>query len=98
LYTVKEGYTITNSKLLAPLNPALWNEIWRAKCLPKIDMSIWTLAHNAILIGDNLMKKGWEGPTCCPFCVSKEETTTHLLLNCPFALEFWNLVLSPWTS
>jgi hypothetical protein len=98
LYTVKEGYTVINSKPLAPPNPALWNEIWRAKCLPKIDMFIWTLAHNAILTGDNLRKKGWEGPTRCPFCVSKEETAAHLLLNCPFALEVWNLALAPWTS
>jgi len=98
LYTIKEGYIVINSTLLAPPNPALWNEIWRAKCLPKIDMFIWTLAHNAILTGDNLRKKGWEGPTRCPFCVSKEETVAHLLLNCPFSLEIWNLALAPWMS
>jgi hypothetical protein len=98
LYTNKEGYIVIKSKSLATPIPTLWNEIWRAKCLTKIDRSIWTSAQNAILTGDNLRKKGWEGPTRCPFYVSKEETVTHLLLNCPFALEVWNLALAPWTS
>jgi ribonuclease HI len=97
-YTVSEGYKLIKANPYAPPNPALWKEVWRFKCIPKIDMFIWTLAHNAILTGDNLKKKGWEGPTHCPFCVSKEETVAHILLNCSFAREVWNLALAPWTN
>jgi hypothetical protein len=61
-------------------------------------MFIWTLAHNAILTRDNLKRKGWEGPTRCPFCVSNEEIMAHILLNCSFALEVWYLALAPWTT
>jgi len=61
-------------------------------------MFIWTLAPNSILTGDNLKKKGWEGSTHYPFYVSKEETVAHILLNCSFAWEVWNLVLAPWTN
>jgi hypothetical protein len=98
MYTASEGYKLIKANPYAPPNPTLWKEVWRFKCIPKIDMFIWTLAHNAILTGDNLKKKGWEGPTRCPFCVSKEETVAHILLNCSFAREVWNLALAPWTN
>jgi hypothetical protein len=90
--------SFAKATLNAPPNPALWKEVWKYKSIPKIDMFIWTLAHNAILTGDNLKRKGWEGPTRCPFCVSNEETVAHILLNCSFAREVWNLALAPWTT
>jgi hypothetical protein len=33
-----------------------------------------------------------------PFCVSEEESTAHLLLNCPFAQEVWSRELVPWMN
>jgi ribonuclease HI len=97
-YTISEGYKLIKAISNAFPNPTLWKEVWRFKSIPKIDMFIWTLAHNAILTGDILKKKGWEGPTRCPFCVSNEETVAHILLNCSFAREVWNLALAPWTN
>jgi hypothetical protein len=59
----------------------------------KIDMFVWTLAHRSILTGENLRRRGWEGPSRCPLCIQEEETSDHLLLKCPFAKEVWNLAL-----
>jgi hypothetical protein len=73
-------------------------EVWKYKSIPKIDMFIWTLAHNAILTGDNLKRKGWEGPMRCPLCVSNEEIVAHILLNFSFAREVWHLALAPWKT
>jgi hypothetical protein len=81
----QEGYKLAKENSYASPNPTLWKEVWRHKSIPKINMFIWTLVHNAILTGDNLKRKGWEGPTRCPFCISNEETMAHILLNCSFA-------------
>jgi hypothetical protein len=97
-YTILEGYKLAKENPYASPNLTLWKEVWRYKSIPKIDMFIWTLAHNTILTGDNLKRKGWEGPMHCPFCISNEETVAHILLNCSFAQEVWNLALAPWTT
>jgi hypothetical protein len=56
-------------------------------------MFIWTLAHRGILIGENLRRRGWEGPSRCPLCCQEEKTTDHLLLGYPYAMEVWQLSL-----
>lgn len=56
-------------------------------------MFVWTLAHRSILIGENLQRRGWEGPSRCPLCTQEEETLDHLLLQCPYTKEVWQLAL-----
>jgi len=56
-------------------------------------MFIWTLAHKSILTGENLRRRGWEGPYRCPLCLHTEETIDHLLINCDFSKEIWRLAL-----
>ena len=51
------------------------------------------MSHKSILTSENLRKKGWEGPSRCPLCMAEEETTNHLLIKCPFAVEVWHLCL-----
>jgi ribonuclease HI len=90
-YTTAEGYhLITNVPNVLP-NPTIWRAIWQSKSIPKIDLFIWTLAHNSIQTGENLKRRGWEGPYRCPFCLHAEETTDHLLLNCEYSKEVWKL-------
>ena len=52
-------------------------------------MFCWTLAHKSILSGENLKKRGMEGPTRCPLCKSKKETSDHIILGCQFSKEVW---------
>eukprot|EP00253_Pinus_taeda_P019066 PITA_19066 len=93
-FSVAEGYKSLIAALNVPLDPTQWKFIWSFPSLPKIDFFCWTLAHNSILTGDNLRKRGMEGPTRCPLCISEEETADHLLLLCPFAKAVWKGVLS----
>jgi hypothetical protein len=43
--------------------------------------------------GENLRRRGWEGPYRCPLCLHTEETIDHLLINCDFSKEVWRLAL-----
>jgi hypothetical protein len=56
-------------------------------------MFVWTVAQKGVLSGENLGKRGWEGPSICLLCLQEEESTNHLLLVCPFSSEVWQLAL-----
>jgi ribonuclease HI len=92
-YTTAVGYSQFGSVPQVLPNPAIWKAIWTVKSLPKIDMFVWTVAQKGVLLGENLRKRGWAGPTRCLLCCQEEETTNHLLLACPFAREVWKLSL-----
>jgi hypothetical protein len=94
-YTTAEGYQLFNNVPTAMPNSTLWKAIWQSNSLPKIDLFIWTLAHKSIQTGENLRRRGWEGPFRCPLCLHAEETTDHLLLNCGFSKEVWMMATGP---
>jgi len=94
------GYRLYNSKgdPECSLQSSDLERRMESQSLPKVDIFIWTIAHNGILTSENIRKKGWEGPSRCPFCKSHEESANHLLLNCSYANEVWNLAISPWSN
>ena len=88
-YTTSEGYKDIQAIPYAAPNPTIWKFIWTNPFIPKIDIFCWSLAQKSILIGDNLKKRGMEGPSRCPLCKLHEETVDHIMLDCPFAKEVW---------
>lgn len=92
-YTTTAGYKNLTAVPHVPPDPTIWRAIWTLKSIPKIYMFVWTLAHRSILIGENLQRRGWEGPSRCPLCTQEEETLDHLLLQCPYTKEVWQLAL-----
>ena len=92
-YSAAAGYFALKAIPWAAPNPSVWRNLWLHPSLPKIDLFCWTLLHNSILTWDNLLKRGWEGPSICPLCVSHEESSIHLFLQCPFALEIWTIII-----
>jgi hypothetical protein len=92
-YTTAAGYQHTTVVPHVPPDPTIWKAIWTSKSIPKIDMFVWTMAHRGILTGENLRRRGWEGPHRCPLCSQEEETTDHLLLSCVYSKEVWQLAL-----
>ena len=96
IYTASEGYKLIKAIPYAVPNPAIWNFLWTKAFIPKIDMFCWTLAHKSILSGENLKKRGLEGPSRCPLCKNDEETMDHIMIDCQFSQEAWRdaLVIS----
>ena len=91
-YSTSAGYHLL-ANIANHENFALWKRIWVVKSLPKIIFFTWTVLHDKILTGANLQKKGWEGPTRCPFCLSQEENTEHVLISCDYAQSVWKASL-----
>ena len=64
--------------------PTIWHSVWHS-CLPKVNFYVWLLLKNKILTGDNLQKRGFNGPFRCYFCQVPTEMADHLLVGYNFA-------------
>lgn len=60
--------------------------MWTWEALMKLKYFTWLPFHNRILTWDNLVKRGFLGPSICTLYRSANEDATHIFLDCPFAL------------
>ena len=58
--------------------------IWLFKIPLKIKCFIWLAVENHILTWDNLIKRGWNGPSRCCLCYKSEEFVHHIFVDCSF--------------
>jgi len=58
----------------------------------KIKLFTWLMHQRKILTWDNLLKKGFIGPSRCYLCGAHEEMIEHLLNLCPFTSKVWDWV------
>eukprot|EP00253_Pinus_taeda_P003821 PITA_03821 len=101
-YTVQAGH---QHICYSTFPMTLWNQwrmVWNSEALPKIKFFIWALLKGKILITENLQKRGIIGPSRCPNCYGIEETTHHIFVDCPFAVDCWKKLSLidklPWNS
>ena len=51
--------------------------------------------QNYLKTWDNMMEKGWQGPSCCILCKKDSKSMDHLFINCEFTPFIWkNICLS----
>jgi len=55
---------------------------------------MWLVLHDCILTWDNLLKRGWQGPSICSFCKLNVESTLHIFFHCSFANVTWHHICS----
>ena len=55
---------------------------------------LWLVLHKQFLTWDNLLKRGFIGPSQCILCEEQEETMDHLLDQCSFSSELWDRIAS----
>ena len=67
----------------------VWNLVWKVKIPLKIGIFVWKDMHDSIPTFLNLCNRGINVHSTCPLCNSKDESTTHLFLYCPFALAWF---------
>jgi hypothetical protein len=68
-------------------------DIWKWKIPLRIKLFCWLMIENRILTWDNLIKRGFVGPSRCFLCGKGEETINHLMVKCPFTRDVWNYLL-----
>ena len=67
-----------------------WKLIWKINVLLKICNFVWKLMHDSLPTLLILKTRGISTNSSCPLCNTKDESTSHLFLQCPFARASWH--------
>ena len=85
--TFKDAYFFHASQHSQNLS---WDKsIWHIVIPPSKSLLIWRLLHDKLPTDDNLIKRGCQIPTICNLCGLAQETSIHLFLDCPLAMQIW---------
>jgi hypothetical protein len=85
-FSTREAYQL-KAQSNPPPDLEIWGKIWNLRHWPKITLFLWLVSHSSILTWDNLLKRGFVGPSLCILCGEAEETITHLLNTCPYTAQ-----------
>jgi hypothetical protein len=76
-------------------SPDAWATfVWQNKAPVHVKFFAWLLSQNRIQCKTALRKKGIVDNTICEICQAPEETAAHIILGCPNAKQFWNVMHS----
>ena len=89
-YSVKTCYVLIND---GGIRSQYRKHFWKCYAPLKIKILAWQVTHDKILSRENLVKKGWIGPSNCGFCDCALESTKHIFLHCPVAVAVWGFFL-----
>jgi hypothetical protein len=89
IFFIKEAYHLQGN-LPSQAPESIWSKVWQPFLWPKISFFLWLTAQNHILTWDNLLKRGFIGPSRCTLCQQSEKTMEHLLNNCHYNQQLWD--------
>lgn len=70
----------------------VFKSLWYVPSPSNVLAFTWKMFHDRIQTRDNLRKRQAipsQSDLRCPFCVSQEETSSHLLFSCPLSWNVW---------
>ncbi|CAN1159418.1 Uncharacterized mitochondrial protein AtMg00310, partial [Linum perenne] len=102
-YTVHSGYELVHHNPprmpvfgpISPMDAGAWNSIWTFPVPPKLQFFIWKCVLGILPTRVALSTRIKDIVRLCPVCAYTEETVSHLLLYCPLAVRFGDLMNIP---
>ncbi|KAE8770644.1 hypothetical protein D1007_57563 [Hordeum vulgare] len=91
IYSAKSTYKLMFS---AHVGTPMLSLVWRVKATLKSKVFMWTALQNRVLTTDVLLRRGWENDYFCPLCRRNQETITHMLSECTWSKQLWEVVAS----
>lgn len=80
------------------LDEACWDAVWRAPVQQRIRAFLWLSCHDRILGNLNRFKRHMTDATKCFICDAPEESTLHIIRECPAARMVWRKLGGPASS
>jgi len=87
-YTTRSLYKSLTNGGMADARAML---IWKSPIPLKVKNFMWMANHDRIQCGVQLKKKKWTGSEKCPVC-EVDETSDHILFQCPLAVLLWSFL------
>ena len=87
-FSIKEDYNIKIRNRVE--EDEIWEKIWSTNPWPKVATFCWLVVKWRLLMGENLRRRGIQGPSWCVLCANQEESMNHLLDTCPFTADLWD--------
>jgi ribonuclease HI len=70
-----------------------WSQIWKINSMERVRVFIWQMVHDRLKTKARLAS--WQiGDSCCNTCLLFDETTLHVLRDCPIAANVWHHLLT----
>ena len=88
-YQVKKDYNLISKEDIPP-NLNLWQLIWKVQVPFKVGNFVWRLCHDSLPTFLTSKNRGIPVSSSCPFYDEEDESSSHLLLFCPFARATWH--------
>ena len=70
----------------------LWRFTWKLGIPGKIKHFIWRAFHDSLPTNANLFRRKIKSHPFCPICNQEDESTSHVIWQCPMARNTWALV------
>ncbi|VFQ70656.1 unnamed protein product [Cuscuta campestris] len=83
-FSLTKAYNICRDANTTQLS---YSYCWNNSQIPKVKFFLWRALKNLLPFHNNLRKMGYHLASKCPLCNRKEETTDHILLQCPWSQE-----------
>jgi hypothetical protein len=81
--SAKKAYEVQMLEVVET-EPVFWyNDLWKWQLPLKVKLFMWLLLEQRILTWENLVKRGYHGPSRCILCGNCEETAYHLFVVVP---------------
>ena len=74
-YTAKKGYEVAILEQFEGEKSWWWEGLWASNSPLKTILTFWLEMNNKLLNWENLRKRGFQGPSMCILCKSREEFT-----------------------
>ena len=91
MIVVKDAYRHNVSQALQHPATNLFISYWHRNIPTKIIIFGWLIWKGKALTWENLMKRGFMGPSICVLCRMELETSMHLFIQCPITVRLWRL-------
>jgi hypothetical protein len=99
-FTVKSAYELLEGERRAALGECfhrgklrwLWRKVWKLSVSGKVKHLIWRAYHETLPTNHQLHRRRIRSSGLCPICLQEDETTLHILWQCPMARNTWALI------
>lgn len=89
-YSTKTGYAAAKLNMKGKQHEFNWRKcVWNIACSPKIRQFLWKVMHNALAVGESLLKCGMQVDGRCKRC-GESESVLHVMFHCSFARRIWD--------